>query len=106
MYAIVDVGGCQRKVTADSRVRIPKVDAQVGAEVSLRVMLVSDGARVEVGSPYIEGKAVLAEVIRHGKEDKVLIFKKRRRKNFRRKTGHRQPYTEVRIKSIGAAGGA
>jgi large subunit ribosomal protein L21 len=102
MYAIVNVGGCQCKVTADSLVRIPKVDAEVGAEVSFdQVMLLSDGSNVEVGAPYIEGKTVTAEVIRHGRDDKVLIFKKKRRKNYRKKTGHRQPFTEIRIKSIG-----
>lgn len=102
MYAIVKVGGCQRKVTADSVVRVPKMEAEVGAEVSLdQVMLLSDGRQVEVGAPYLAGKTVTAEVVRHGKEGKVLIFKKKRRKTFRKKTGHRQPFTEIRIKSIG-----
>lgn len=101
-YAIVNVEGCQCKVTPDALVRIPKMEADVGAEVSLdKVMLVSDGRNVEVGTPYLDGKTVTAEVIRHGKETKVAIFKKKRRKDYRKKTGHRQQYTEVRIKTIG-----
>ncbi len=102
MYAIVEVKGCQCKVAADALIRIPKMEADVGAEVSFdKVMLLSDGQKVEIGTPYLEGKTVTAEVVRHGKDDKVLIFKKKRRKNYRKKTGHRQQFTEVRIKSIG-----
>lgn len=101
-YAIVNVDGFQRKVTPDALVRIPKMEAEIGAEVSFdKVMLVSDGQKVEVGTPYLDGKAVTAEVIRHGKDAKVLIFKKKRRKDYRKKTGHRQQFTEVRIKAIG-----
>lgn len=101
-YAILNVDGHQCKVMPDELVRIPKMEAEVGAEVSFdKVMLVSDGQKVEVGTPYIEGKTVTAEVVRHGKDAKVLIFKKKRRKDYRRKTGHRQMFTEVRIKVIG-----
>jgi large subunit ribosomal protein L21 len=101
-YAILDVGGSQCKVTRDELVKIPKMEAEVGAEVSLdKVMLLSDGQNVEVGTPYLEGKTVTAEVVRHGKDPKVLIFKKRRRKDYRKKTGHRQMFTEIRIKTIG-----
>lgn len=101
-YAIVNVDGCQCKVTPDALVRIPKMEAEIGAEVSFdKVMLVSDGQKVEVGTPYLEGKMVTAEVIRHGKDAKVLIFKKKRRKDYRKKTGHRQQFTEVRIRAIG-----
>jgi large subunit ribosomal protein L21 len=82
-------------------VRIPKSEVEVGAEVSFdKVMLLSDGQKVEIGTPYLEGTAVKAEVVRHGKEEKVRIFKKKRRKTFRKTTGHRQQFTEVRIKEI------
>jgi large subunit ribosomal protein L21 len=102
MYAVVEVAGCQCKVTADAVVRIPKMDAEIGAEVSFeKVMLLSDGQNIEIGTPYLEGKAVRAEVVRHGKDDKVVIYKKKRRKNYRRTRGHRQEFTEVRIKAIG-----
>lgn len=101
-YAILKVGGRQFKVTPDALVRMPKMAAEVGAEVSLdKVMLVSDGQKVEVGAPYVGGKTVTAEVVRHGKDPKALIFKKKRRKDYRKKTGHRQLFTEVRIKAIG-----
>jgi large subunit ribosomal protein L21 len=102
MYAVVEVAGCQCKVTADAVVRIPKMEAEIGEEVSFeKVMLLSDGQNIEIGTPYLEGKAVRAEVVRHGKDDKVVIYKKKRRKNYRRTRGHRQEFTEVRIKAIG-----
>ena len=101
-YAVVEVAGCQLKVMANTVVRIPKSSAGVGTELSFdKVMLVSDGQKIEVGTPYLEGKAVRAEVIRHGKGEKVRIFKKKRRKTYRKTGGHRQQFTEVRIKEIG-----
>ncbi len=100
-YAIVDVDGCQCKVTTDEVVRIPLMEAEVGSEVSFdKVMLLSDGQKIEVGTPYVEGKSVTAEIIRHGKEKKVIVFKKKRRKDYRRTNGHRQGFTEVRIKTF------
>jgi large subunit ribosomal protein L21 len=101
-YAVLEVAGIQLKVMANTVVRIPKSDAEVGAELSFdKVMLLSDGQKVEVGTPYLPGKAVRAEVIRHGKGEKIRIFKKKRRKTYRKTTGHRQQFTEVRIKEIG-----
>jgi large subunit ribosomal protein L21 len=101
IYAIVDVDGCQCRVTADELIRVPLLEAEVGAEVSFdKVMLLSDGKKVEVGTPYVEGKSVKAEVVRHGKDKKVIVFKKKRRKDYRRTVGHRQDFTEVRIKSV------
>ena len=101
-YAVVEVAGCQLKVMANTVVRIPKSDAEVGAELSFdKVMLLSDGQKVEIGTPYLEGKAVRAEIIRHGKGEKIRIFKKKRRKTYRKTNGHRQQFTEVRIKEIG-----
>ena len=102
IYAIVNILGRQCKVRPDAVVRLPKMEAEVGAEVSFtRVMLLSDGQKTEIGTPYLDGKTVTAEVVRHGKDAKALVFKKKRRKNYRRKTGHRQQFTEVRIKTIG-----
>jgi large subunit ribosomal protein L21 len=100
-YAIVDVDGCQCKVTTDEVVQIPLMEAEVGSEVSFdKVMLLSDGQKIQVGTPYVEGKSVTAEIIRHGKEKKVIVFKKKRRKDYRRTNGHRQGFTEVRIKTF------
>ena len=101
VYAIVDVGGHQFKVFPNEVLRIPRISSEVGEAVDLeRIMLLSDGKKVEIGKPFIDGKKLNAEVVRHGKEKKIVVFKKKRRKNYRRKRGHRQPFTEVRIKDI------
>lgn len=101
MYAIVSVSGMQLKATPNGTLRVPRLEVEVGGEVTLdRVLLWSDGKTVEVGQPFVEGKALRAEVLRHGKDDKVIVFKKKRRKKYRRKNGHRQPFTEIRLKDF------
>lgn len=101
MYAIVNIGGRQFKATPDSVLRVPKLDAEVGGEITLdRVMLWSDEDNVEIGKPFVEGKSIQAEVIRHGKGTKVIVYKKKRRKKYRRKNGHRQQFTEIRLKGF------
>lgn len=101
MYAIVDIGGCQFKATPEAVLRVPKIDAEVGGEVTLeRVMLWSDDKTVEVGSPFVDGKSIQAEVVRHGKDKKIIVFKKKKRKKYRRKNGHRQQFTELRLKGF------
>jgi len=101
MYAIVHIAGFQFRAAPDSVLRVPHIDEEVGGEVTLdRVLLVSDGDTVEVGQPYIEGRALKAEVVRHGKDRKVIVFKKKRRKGYRRKNGHRQQFTDIRLKSF------
>jgi large subunit ribosomal protein L21 len=98
----VDIGGRQFKARPEDVLRVPKIDTEVGGDVTLdRVMLWSDDGSVEVGSPFIEGKSIQAEVVRHGKDKKVIVFKKKRRKKYRRKNGHRQQFTEIRLKSFG-----
>ena len=100
-YAIVDVAGQQCKLVADAVVRVPKMDAEIGSKVALdKVLLLSDGKKVAVGTPYISGKKVQAEVVRHGKDKKVVVFKKKRRKNYRRTRGHRQLFTELRVSAL------
>jgi large subunit ribosomal protein L21 len=100
-YAIIDIGGSQYKISTDDLVRVPRLPSEVGQSIELeRVLLYSDGKKVEVGTPFLEGKKVQAEVVRHGKEKKVIVFKKKRRKNYRRKRGHRQPFTEIQIKAL------
>ena len=102
MYAIVDIGGRQFKAGPEDVLKVPKINAEVGGDVTLdRIMLWSDGGSVEVGSPFIEGKSIRAEIVRHGKDKKVIVFKKKRRKKYRRKNGHRQQFTEIRLKSFG-----
>jgi large subunit ribosomal protein L21 len=95
-YAIVDVGGQQCKVMPDIAFRVPRLDADVGSKVSLdRVLLVSDGKKIAVGQPYLEGKTIECEILRHGRDRKIIVFKKKRRKKYRRTRGHRQHFTEV-----------
>jgi large subunit ribosomal protein L21 len=101
VYAIVDIGGRQFKATPEAVLRVPKIDAEVGGEVTLdKVMLWSDDKSVEVGSPFVEGKSIQAEVVRHGKDKKIIVFKKKRRKKYRRTNGHRQQFTELRLKGF------
>jgi large subunit ribosomal protein L21 len=98
VYAIVDIAGRQFKATPEAVLRVPRLDAEVGGEITLeRVMLWSDDESVQVGSPFVEGKSIRAEVVRHGKDKKVIVFKKKRRKKYRRKNGHRQQFTDIRL---------
>ncbi len=99
-YAIVDVAGQQCKVTTGARILVPKLDVEVGNSVSMEVLFISDGEKFIVGTPYVKDKAVQAEVVRHGRGDKIIVFKKKKRKNYRRTRGHRQDFTEIRIKAL------
>ena len=100
-YAIVDIAGHQCKVMPDIAFRVPRLDADVGSKVSLdKVLLVSDGKKIAVGQPYLEGKAIEGEVLRHGRDKKIIVFKKKRRQNYRRKNGHRQNLTVLKITDI------
>ena len=101
MYAIVRTGGMQFKVLPDETVRVPRMEAQEGQQVTIdEVLLLQDGDRTMVGSPTVSGAKVTAEVLAHGKGKKVIVFKMKRRKDYRRTRGHRQGYTELLIKDI------
>jgi large subunit ribosomal protein L21 len=103
MYAIVDIGGLQWKVKEKQTLQVPSIDAEPGKQVKMdRVLLVADGDKVQIGRPIISGASVEATVMLHGKGDKVMIFKKKRRKNYKVTKGHRQPFTEIRIEKITA----
>ena len=98
MYAIVEIGGKQFKVAEGDRLYVPRLKDDVGADVTFdRVLLVSGDDGVTVGAPTVGGATVSAEVLDHVKGDKVIVFKKKRRKGYRVKNGHRQPYTHVKI---------
>ena len=98
MYAIVSIGGFQFRATPNAVLRVPRLDTEVGSEVTLdRVLLLVAGETIQVGQPFVEGTALKAEVVRHGKDVKVTVFKKKRRKKYRRKNGHRQMFTEIRV---------
>jgi large subunit ribosomal protein L21 len=101
MYAVIDVGGRQVKVSPEERVRMPRMEVEVGSEVVFdQVYAVRKDGDFLVGCPVVEGAKVVAEVVAHGKADKVMVYKFKRRKYYRRKRGHRQPFTEVRISEI------
>jgi large subunit ribosomal protein L21 len=103
-YAIIRTAGKQYRAEPGKVVRIPSVAGDVGSEVTFEeVLLSSDGSTVQTGTPLIEGAKVTAEIVRHGLGDKIVVFKFRRRKNYARKQGHRQGFTEVRIGNISVA---
>jgi|SRR5690606_33204468 large subunit ribosomal protein L21 len=101
MYAIIRTGGKQFRAEPGQTLRIPAIAAGVGETVTFdEVLLAASDGEVRVGTPTIDGAAVSAEVVAHGKGEKIVVFKWKRRKNYRRKQGHRQKYTEVRIGEI------
>jgi large subunit ribosomal protein L21 len=101
MYAIIRSGDKQFRAEPGQTLRVPSLDAEVGATVTFDEVLLTGGADdVRVGAPTLEGASVSAEVVRHGRGRKVIVFKWKRRKNYRRKQGHRQGFTEVRIDEI------
>lgn len=101
MYAVVKTGGKQYTVYEGDVLRVEKLDAQEGSVVELGdVLLLSDDAGVSVGRPIIENAVVEAKVLEHDKADKIVVFKYKSKKNYRKKQGHRQPYTLVQITKI------
>jgi large subunit ribosomal protein L21 len=101
MYVIVDIQGQQFKVELDQKLFVHRINADQGAEVEFeKVMLVDNDGAITVGAPLVEGAKVVVEVLSHVKGDKVLVFKKKRRKGYQKLNGHRQQFTEVLVKSI------
>ena len=101
MYAVIESGGKQRKVVEGEVLKLEKIDAEAGETVSFdKVMMIGSDEKVTVGQPYVDAGSVSAEVVTHGRHDKINIIKMKRRKHYRRQAGHRQWYTEVRIKEI------
>jgi large subunit ribosomal protein L21 len=105
MYAIVEIAGQQFKVVKDQKVFVHRLQTEEGKKVDFNnVLLVGDGDKVTVGAPAIDGAQVGAKVLKHFKGDKVIVFKKKRRKGYRVKNGHRQALTEIVIENITASG--
>jgi large subunit ribosomal protein L21 len=101
MYAVIKTGGKQYRVSPGEKLKVEQIPANVGAEVVLdQVLMVGEGESVRLGQPMLAGATVKATVVGHGRGDKVLIFKMRRRKHYRKQQGHRQNYTELKIDSI------
>ncbi len=101
MYAIVEIAGQQFKVQKDQKIFVHRLDAKEGKKVEFNdVLLIDDGKKITLGAPAIEGAKVTAEVNEHVKGDKVIVFRKNRRKGYRKKNGHRQSFTALTIKTI------
>ena len=104
MYAMIEACGKQYKVEKGETVFFEKLDVEEGKKVTFdKVMLVSDDKEVKVGNPYVKGVKVEGKVVAHGKGKKIVVFKYKAKKNYRRKQGHRQPYTKVEITAIKAS---
>ena len=100
MYAVVKTGGQQFKVNEGDTIQVSRMDATVGEEIILDEVLVLGGGDPVIGQPTVQGATVTAKVADHGRAPKIIVFKMKRRKNYRRKNGHRQPYTELQITGI------
>ena len=103
MYAVIKTGGKQYRVTEGEVLNVEKLTGEVGSQVELaEVLAVGEGEGIRIGTPTVAGARVLAEIVEHGKDKKVIIFKKRRRKGYAKKQGHRQLFTSLKIKEIKA----
>ncbi|WP_206810981.1 50S ribosomal protein L21 [Paradesulfitobacterium ferrireducens] len=103
MYAVIETGGKQYRVQEGDVLKVEKLDANVGDTVTIdRVLLVAQDGAVKVGSPLVDGAKAMLKVVEHGKGEKIIVFKYKPKKNYRRKQGHRQPYTKVRVEALQA----
>ena len=103
MYAVIVTGGKQYRVAPGETIRVEKLEVEPGSTLELdEVLLVADGESVKIGAPRIAGARVTATVLKQGRGEKLIIYKYRRRKGYRRKTGHRQPFTALQITAIQA----
>jgi len=102
MFAVVEIAGVQYKVVKDDTIKVPKLDEKPGTKVKFdKVLLVGDDKGTKIGQPLVKGMTIEGNVIDHAKADKVIVFKKKRRKGYRVKRGHRQDFTQVQITKIG-----
>ena len=102
MFAVVDIAGQQFNVEENTKYYVPKLEADVDSEITFdKVLLLSKGKSTKVGTPVVDGVAVTAKVLEHLKDDKVIVFKKKRRKSYRVKNGHRQQLTRIEVTKIG-----
>ena len=103
MYAIINISGKQYKATSGARLRVPKQDGETGTSLTFdKVLLINDGKNTEIGEPVLKGASVTGTIIEHGRNKKILVYKKKRRKGYQRKNGHRQWFTEIEFGTIKA----
>ncbi len=103
MYAIVEIGGQQFKIEKEQKLFVNLLDNEAGSDLEIdQVLLFADGENIRVGTPLVEGVKVKAKVMEHVKADKILVFKKKRRKGYQKMNGHRQPMTKIQIEEITA----
>lgn len=101
MFAVIETGGKQYKVAVGDEILVEKLDKEAGATLEFDALLVEDGKKVKVGTPVVKDIKVNAEVVEHGKGDKIIIFKYISKKRHKSKNGHRQPFTKIKITQIG-----
>lgn len=102
MFAVVNIAGEQFKVSENTTYYVPKLDGEVDSAVTFEeILLLSDGKKTEVGTPVISGKKVQAKILEQLRDDKVIVFKKKRRKGYRKFNGHKQPLTRIEVTKIG-----
>jgi len=101
MYAVIETGGKQYRVSEGDIIRVETLPYEVGESVEFtKVLAISKDGKLSVGKPWLEGSKVTGKILQHGKGDKIIVFKYKPKKNYRRKQGHRQPFTEVQIEKI------
>lgn len=101
MYAVVDIAGQQFKVTENEKYYVPKLDTEADKDVTFEsVHLLFDGKKTEIGTPFVNGAKVEAKVLDHVKDDKIIVFKKKRRKSYKKTQGHRQHLTQIEVTKI------
>ena len=101
MYAIINISGKQYKVISGARIRVPKQEGETGSMVTFdQVLLIKDGDETEIGDPTLKGASVTGTIVDHGRDKKILVYKKKRRKGYQRKNGHRQWFTEIEFNKI------
>ncbi len=102
MYAVVEIAGQQFKVSKSDKIHVPRLESEVGAKIKFdKVLLLGDDKETKIGTPYLDGSHVEAKILKHMKDDKVSVFKKKRRKGYRVLKGHRQQFTEIEVTSVG-----
>jgi len=101
MYAVIKTGGKQYKISEGDLLKVEKIDGETGDIIELKeVLMIADGDEIEIGTPVLSNASVVSEIVKHGKAKKIIVFKSKRRKGYRKKQGHRQLYTNLMIKEI------